>query len=261
MASIELKFPAGRARRMLMQLAGIRRTYVCPQTWNELTSDQVLFVARHIFSKEDYYVALMRIASKLSGVPLIANAFMDDANRYFLAQQVEWVFDYAKVSLTKNPASSYGCLHGPADNMSNIIVDEFLFADPLFTQYITTRNENTLNHLVAVLYRKKARRPTAADDVREDFDSHSIEARVEHIAKWPDVVKLSIFLFYHGWRNMMAQENPDLFGGSGSGGAENDLGFYNVVSDLAAKFGTVQDARRARFSDFKLEWKKAAAKK
>lgn len=203
---------------------------------------QVMCVADAIFSRDNIHFTQLRVMKALTGIPWLAFNWISDEDKVFLAEKVSWAWKEA--TLTKQLFPKYKGLYGPETNFESITVGEFYWADKLFKLYLDTRKENFLNSFVEVLFRKKG----------EPFNNANLGQREKKIAKWKRPMKLSVLLWYQGCRDAFVKQNPDLFGGEGK---PHPLGFYAVVSNLAPKFGSIDDAMNMRLKKFALEWKKA----
>lgn len=158
---------------------------------------------------------------------------------------VQWVFEDIKIITNLIP--KYKNYYGPADELNNMTLAEFHFAEKYYSE-LKDKNYSALPHLIATIYRKPKPRYNkildADGDVREIFNSNVIDYYAKKISKWPKGVQFAILLFYDGCRNKIADEHEEIF--SSDGGAEDDgLGMYAVMRGLAGpKFGDIEKVEK-----------------
>lgn len=101
-------------------------------------------------------------------------------------------------------------LFGPADALTDISFFEYIDAHNHFSEFLSTANEDSLDRLIAVLYRPEIQNYRKARQ-REDFDGQrrvkynpgSADARSVEIAVLPYTLKFGIFLFFHGCEDFL----------------------------------------------------------
>jgi hypothetical protein len=86
-----------------------------------------------------------------------------------------------------------------------------------YEQYCQTKNPDSLNELVAILYRRKRlfwfinRHFTESPDPRVRFWDRTLLARTRHIASIPDETKYAIFLFFSGVMGSLPATFPNVY--------------------------------------------------
>jgi hypothetical protein len=137
--------------------------------------------------------------------------------------------------------------HGPADKLTNITAYEFFaYCEMLYWQYKTRPNEETLNALIAVLYREK-RSTIISNDVRVPLTDHGVASRAGTMAKLPLIVKQIIFFNYEGCRNFITATHPKAF--SGKGGQSKKRGDV-TRAEAGGPLGDLTETRNANIYDF-----------
>lgn len=154
-----------------------------------------------------------------------------------------------------------GNLYGPQDGLLDISFCEYRTAHSFYRDYISTNNENDLNHLIAVLYRPRKRWMA----IRKRFASFNgqyrvpftaktnpllLEKRAKRIAKLPYAVRYGIFLFYNGCETFLSEGKPSIDGNeidlsvlySGSGSDTGSIGLVGLLYTLAETkvFGSIE---------------------
>lgn len=167
-----------------------------------------------------------------------------------LVQLTDFIFK-DPCNLTKNKLTRVktrlGTLHGPGDELATLVFQEFIFADTYFTKYASSKDQEDLDWLIAVLYRPAAKQlePFSENylgDNRQPFNLAATELMLPIVKSMKQWQKLSIFFFYMGSRNELEKDFPNVFGqpdDSSDGSAVSN--WYNTLSDLPSeKFGTIR---------------------
>lgn len=128
---------------------------------------------------------------------------------------------------------------GPLSRFSYIKFGEFISADMLFMGYFDTKNEKVLDRFIAVLFRKKLQHKLVGD-VREDFESASLDNRSVIMSKLDPEVKQAITFNYAGVRHWLADKYKFVFSGSTDNhpgriefGSSNKSTWLNIRKHLA----------------------------
>lgn len=219
---------------------GKNRTYTVPETWNELTKNQLLTFCRYANALETPEQARVVLLNKMVGIPPVAIAqLLDSASgRTKLAQLTGLLsFLYEENTLTVNLQAALKInrkpgapiWYGPADNFTNIRWGEFMVADQYHAAYVRTGDEKMIDYVVATLWRPQRRRynpdsPTHGGDRREDFNQHTLERRVRTAAKIPSTSKAAAYCFYVGCRTELVTDYQDIFEGEGAGHSAGQSG-------------------------------------
>lgn len=190
-----------------------------PNTWHELTKQQLLAVAEILPAADPYTRKIERLCALLHACAPKQQLVIDWED----AEQIT-KFLFEEVGLTVNKFPKIGQWHGPADRLKNLSFAEFISADTACMNYVETQEPKHLNKLVAILYRKKRKGlklddPEFNGDVREAFNSHTVAFRMEKMRKISQREKLVVLFFFVGCKSHFAKRFPHIFkkGGDGNG--------------------------------------------
>ncbi len=106
--------------------------------------------------------------------------------------------------------------YGPTEKLFNLVFDEYLEADNHFMEFSTSGNIQSLNKLVATLYRpqQKNYKPNSIasrGDCRQIFNSHTVKHRAKKLSKLSIETKYAVLLYYQGSRKFLAKNFPHVF--------------------------------------------------
>lgn len=199
-----------------------KRRYNFPEGWDELSEGQLLQVMEILFLKQHAAEAvLLQLVKVLAGMSRyrFLRCKAEELEEFFYLLQFVLQPDF---SFTKNLLPRLGKFYGPADGMQNLRMKEFTFTEAFFIQWCESEKKDiaALNNLVAILYRPA---PAGYDtkrnpegDCRAAYSQGATEWAAKHtISKWPMAAKLAIAHWYDGCRRAIAENNSDVFGGSG----------------------------------------------
>lgn len=132
---------------------------------------------------------------------------------------------------------------GPADDLGNVRMNEFVYAEHYFQQWRNTQQPGHLNSLISILYRPVIQNFSAhAEDVRIPFKVHICTQHVKTIEKWPLPLRMAIAEMYGSMRRQKIEENPRVFNDSEEG-SESLYGLWSVMRQVAKQghFGKFSD--------------------
>jgi hypothetical protein len=168
-----------------------------------------------------------------------------------------------------------GIYHGPQNAMQDVTFCEYRHAHRYYAAYLESRDENDLNHLIAVLYRpaKKGltfRRFFAGFDgqIRVPFTSRYnpviLEARVKDIARLPMAIRYGIFLFFSGCERFLVNgsvkvdgktiEFSSIYDQRDNEPSGADIGLTGILYSLAEThvFGSIEETDNQNLYDIML---------
>jgi hypothetical protein len=215
----------------------LEKKYVdVPTEWNELRAKQLLDIIDIFYNKEykGEEILLLLLKALLSfGNIEFARMKAEDIEEYVYL--VGFLFE-DKSYLTKQLFAEYDQLHGPEEELNNVVMKEFVFSEHFFMQWQEDRNNDALlNDFISTIYRPAkrdydhSRNPDG--DSRIKFNENLCEWYSEHIiSKWPKKVKLAIAHWYAGCRRKIVDDNPDVFGGSGEAAKH---GLISIIREIA----------------------------
>lgn len=218
-----------------------KKYLLIPESVEELDGKQLIGIAEILhnpsLSMLKASLMVMRVLSKKSFFKFF---FISSEVKMNCLEYVQWVFE--KISTTKNLLPHYKKYYGPSDELNNMTLAEFHFAERYYAE-IKGDDYGSLPHLIATIYR--AAKPgynkdlDTDGDVRQTFNSNTINYYAKKISKWPKGVQYAILIFYDSCREKIADDNPEIFGGGD--GEDDGLGMYAVMRGLAGpKFGDLE---------------------
>lgn len=253
-----------------------RKFYNVPETWNELSKEQLLQLMQLFYSTKYYteqaQLKLLKIITGMSWWEFFRAPVTTCERRvfnpfqfrfplsiyYFLARRTCYGMDeYLYLTnffvldnkLTKNLIPRYKEFYGPADECSNLRMSEFVFSEHYYMQWSEQReDEKLLDNLVAVLYRVKKRNynvTTNEDgDPRIAFNENLCEYyATSQVSAWPMEVKLAIAQFYEACRMKLAEDNDEVFGGGGEPAKHGLISIMIAVAESHA-FGPFKEVEQ-----------------
>lgn len=192
-----------------------------PENWNELNGKQVVAIMK-IFNGQcadlnQARLALLRVLAGLSWYQFFTCSVQQLSEYFYLTD-----FLIQANTLTIQPVKQYRGFYGPADDFSNLRMQEWVYAESYFLAWKQSKevDQELLNKLVAVLYRKAKKdynkKINADGDVREDFKENvSAHHAAKEIARWPLAVKQAMATWYEGCRMKLIRDFNECFTGSG----------------------------------------------
>lgn len=251
---------------MLSVFVNDKKEYKLPESWNELSGQQLIAIApillkKEISIQEQWYVAhtLCGFKSDLytveqsrqkNGYDYLANEIREK-----ILPLIQFLFD--KNELTKQlipvieVAGEYKFfgtteLYGPIDDFNNITIAEFSDTESCLNMFEETRDALWLHRFLAIMYRPKKKKasPHSADfdgDVRVPYNFHCNDLIAVKTGSIDERIKCAILLWYYGCRAEFVANNKFLFQ-SASSGDSGSGGITDLIHALAGpKFGTVEE--------------------
>lgn len=213
-----------------------RSFYEIPTEWNELNAQQVLQII-DVFNNKEYgpVEIVLKLMQALLGL---------DKNK-FSRMKAEDLEEYLYLAgflftnesyLTKQLFPEYAQMHGPGDEIDNVVMKEFVFSEHYFMQWQEDKeNEELLNNFIATIYRPVKenydREMDPDGDCRIEFNENVCEWYAKKlISNWPMNVRMAIAHWYAGSRAKIVDDNPDVFGGSGEAAK---YGLISIIREIA----------------------------
>lgn len=178
-----------------------------------------------------------------------------------------------KLSFVKNLIPIiYKSLHGPADALADITFCEYRMAHSFYRDYLKTRNSDSMNHLIAVLYRPAKRvlwlrkfMPGFDGQNRKPFTAKSnpilLDRRAVKIARLPLSIRYGIFLWFCGCEEYLVKGRPVIDGQeidlsilykeSENAGKEPNIGLVGLLYTLSESkvFGSIEETDQQNLYD------------
>jgi hypothetical protein len=152
---------------------------------------------------------------------------------------------FPKLDLPPKKNGKVHSYYAPADELANISFLELCTTFHLFEQYLKNHEEDTLHHLLAVLYRSP--KPKTKDnkmaayhgDKRQPYLHHEalVPKRKKRMATLPREVKQIMVFWFAGCRQQIIEQYPDLFNSPGSGKPSK----YGWAATLMAMAGSLTE--------------------
>lgn len=223
----------------LLPLVYNTKTFLLPESYNELSGKQLVAIAALKSSGIRVDVALLKAMSILLNKSTFRFILLPADLKDRLLPFVKWVFE--ENTLTEQLLPEYKGYHGPKKEFNNLSLAEFHQTEIFYSQFAASEDKDALNKLVAVLYRRpKKKYDTRRDsegDIRTAFNSNEVDYYAKKIKKWPHAVKLAIVLFYDGCRQNLKALYEKVFTGEG-GKEDGPDGMFGVIRGLAGnKYG------------------------
>lgn len=200
-------------------------THQLPSTWEELSNEQIVKCFCVILENQPLshkVWAWLAILVKADEDAELIDIFREELELRHLAKlkPLTNFINLDDYSITRNPLpvitvpfgeiekARASKLHGPAEMLSNISFAEWIRAEQYYDSYINKGDEQSLNSLVATLYRPVSKKinPAAEDfegDIRETFNDHHLKARAEALETVHFHEKFAVFFFYRTCRSVM----------------------------------------------------------
>lgn len=140
-------------------------------------------------------------------------------------------------------------LYGPSDELKNISLAEFSYADSFYLKYFKSKNTEDLDLMIACLYRPKQKEVDInseyfTGDIREKFNKNTIEQRAAQIKKLHIKYKQAILLFYIGCRTYIVDSHPSVFPKDSKQKASR-FGYASLILELSGqKFGNYEQTQQ-----------------
>lgn len=218
--------------------------------WDDLNSHQIVKVCEIIGEGNDIPFQIERLIPVLMGIikGRVIITF-DDA-----IQLTDFVFKGAK--RTKAPFAKIKtgvfkkALYPPANQLSNISFSEFITADSAMMAFSKKGDLAQLDRLCACLYRQKksSKELNARDyngDVREPFNSNTLDRRTVFFKKIAIAEKMAILTYFAGCKAAMADKFTHIFKKEEkpTAGGFSWLQAMHVFTDNITQYQSVLDTR------------------
>ncbi|MGN6293760.1 MAG: hypothetical protein ACTHMV_13535 [Chitinophagaceae bacterium] len=156
-------------------------------------------------------------------------------------EHMNWLFEGFRI--TRQLIPEYGGMYGPSGDFDNFKMAEFHFSEQYYREL--KEGGDSLDKLVGVLYRPGKsgydRRRDPDGDTRIPFNENLITWSAKKISRWPNAVKISIFIWYDSCRQALEENNPLVFKVDSEYESQFDTGMYGIMRSLAGdKLGPVE---------------------
>lgn len=171
----------------------------------------------------------------------------------------------------KNMLPDYGGLYGPDDALTNCTIFEYKEALSNYNEYMNTSNEDSLNKLIAILYREQhlyklselfaTGKVSKRQPFLHSFKRESLNHRASKVAKWPPHVKLAILLWFGNCVEYVVTGKPTidgieidfskLFSSKNSESSNKGIGMTGIIYSLSESgvFGNAEATSNTNLYD------------
>lgn len=223
-----------------VEIGKIRR--LLPSSWNELTHDQLIYVAGLFANKltiVDFKAkVLLAFLNMKRGILLK----IGNEDIYFMAETLDFLLQDVNLTVNRIKRIRLGFgrwLYGPDDGMGYCTFGEFIKAQVRYDAYAKTKDEKHLDELTAILYRPRKflwfmrKYLTASTDPRIRFLDRTLERRSARIGRLSHGVKYGVFLFFSGILGSLPAKFPNIYRQKEEDNGDNSLGWAGLIIGLA----------------------------
>lgn len=210
----------------------MEHNFTIAEKWNSLNFYQIgeiakLFMGDKKLKKEEFQFLLLTILfvdvefgsegyeEKSKAFNVLINEVhlikINENDQDYLFQYIEFLEN--SMDLTKFPRLikiDGKVYYGPADRLSNVSIEELSFADHLYFNWITKKNEADLDRLITVLYRPESKIENL-EDRREVFSRQTLADRGSVIPMIDENLKYIIGFAYKGSREVLFSKFKIIF--------------------------------------------------
>jgi hypothetical protein len=221
------------------EIDGKNITRKIPSSWNELSLSQLLFAVPRVMlvnkslrlSRELLYYFLKMKTKNLKEMNI------NQEKALFAA--IDWLFKSPTLTRNLIPVLKIDDIYfnGPDDEMKNISVSQFAFADKFLSEFLKSKDELQLNMLIGTLYTIDGK-----PFIKEEIEN--IAGKINQVTLDK---RLAILAFFIGCRNMISEGNSDIFKKSNKV-RRSKTGWLGFFYELAGpKIGTYTDVADMNF--------------
>ncbi len=241
-----------------------------PQTWNELTVPQLLYIANLweawqlmargnvnlLKAKALLFLELLNGNTKNNRADRAKKiALLSEDDQTDLIQCVNFIFESNKLTVCPLPWVKVGMrkYYAPNNGLSNIKAIEWHFADKLYMDYYHTGEEKHLDNFIACLYRPSVSVFDKSGVRRVKFNWNYIEKYAKQIKRLSYSEKHLVLLWYIGSRDAFIKKYPNVFSDSNKKAAIEN-GWLKLILALSGnKFGEFEQTGQTDFTMIVME--------
>lgn len=232
--------------------------------WNELSTNQILYIgllwqtwqlmlrngADMQLAKAKLLTALIvnKTAKEVKEVLHLLSLVNHEESNVNILSLVNFLFESNKLTLNKFPIIKIGWfkkLYGPADQLSNITINEFSFAINFYNNYNKTNNEEYLDNFIACLYRPLQQNWKDTGDIRKPFNPFTYEQHLPLAVKMQFAYKQAILLYFTGCLELWAKQFVFVFSRIDSEkSTQSNQTFLDIILKISGtKFGNFNQTK------------------
>jgi|GEM_PF-2756215 len=203
-----------------------RTAYLLPSSWQELTRQQVISLARLVHDKVDtvrfakimfliltqslpwwkrirvrFFYLFQATVDERADMLYLCRSFLE--NREFTAQKINYI-------------GGRSVLFGPSSALANLTLWEYIRAEQAFLNHVKQSSVPTTQHLdklIAILYRpaRPDYDPQIHEDMRVPLVDAAVDVRLVQVAKVDIAVKVAILMWFDSCRSLVIKMYPNIF--------------------------------------------------
>jgi len=220
------------------------KKYLAVSSWKESRAEHLLFFCLLQTKKYSRDKILERFAYRFTGAGARTYFQMNKLQRRQWEGMFDWIFTDQLPARNFFPQVRvrWEVFAGPGDGLDNVLVEEWMIADPAARHYLKSSDEKSLNRMIACMYRPLVKERKSMDP-RIAFNEYDCERRIKHVARMPRHLKQALLLNYIGMRRQMQEDFPNVFRGKSSG---TNFGIPGMIHDMSGpELGTVQEIQQS----------------
>lgn len=201
------------------------KNYTFPSKWNQLTKNQLLYVAHLLSQKFTKQEIVVMLTIYFSGLHVQQITRLNPLIFIELEHQYDFLFKDIKLTdnLLPTVRVKFKKFYGPTPGLSNMTYEQFIiFAETYYSQYVKSGEAEHLNLFIASLYTRN----------KNIFDSDLIEKNANTLSKLSTAEKTAILLFYQGSRSYLGLKFPKLFSKKEKNNSNKEYDFLGVIELL-----------------------------
>ena len=191
------------------------KNFTLPASWNELTRDQLIYLADLFSQKLSVIDFKAHLLWKFLKIKKNIFARIDEEDAYGLTNTFQFLLD--DVKLTSNLIPRINRFYGPSNAMMDCAFGEFTKAQMCLEDYSRSGEDKYLDQLVAILYRSKKKlwwiRKSFSEstDCRVKYLDKYLPDRTKAMAKADHNIKYAVFLFVTGVLSSLPDKFPNVY--------------------------------------------------
>ena len=247
-----------------------------PESWNELTRDQLFWVVSVFFRKgltqldaRDWLIVKFLAPKNVifNGNELRELFKLNILQFQQLSETLGWIFEEGS-ALTKQLIPSIRLeghrYYGPLSSIDNCTAGEVARADGFLVKYQESQEDEALDGLIATLYRPRKWwwfftrifPDLNSGDPRMKFNDSTLSRRRRRIRNLKRETKLAILLFFQGCKQEVVDAFANSFGEEKEAGG---FGMLGILLELAGtKFGTFEQTLETNYWAIMTELERSA---
>lgn len=180
------------------------RPFNGPSSWNELTAERLLNIAKRRATFTDDQQYLLSLVAPMFKIPKGLFGQLLPSQIVQLTECLEWLFEPNDLQKWLIPVLFHGRkrYEGPGDLLSSMTGNEFIHAELHYQRWLFSKDIIHLHHLTAIIYH---------DRRSKRFDTDKISERLANSKRLAPWFHEAIAINYAGCRNVMTRLHPHVW--------------------------------------------------